>query len=114
MDVNKTFIITCIFTIILIMVFVKTTSFAIIFFKHALIILINTIITIMIIIIVHLRNFKPIIITRYKLVRILMNHEQRPDFVFQGKGPVHSNRRGCHFSRLVEGFVFTSSREGDY
>jgi hypothetical protein len=37
---------------------------------------------------------------------------QRLDFVFQFKEPVHSNWRGCQVSRLLEGFVLTSSREG--
>jgi hypothetical protein len=39
---------------------------------------------------------------------------QRLDFVFQFKEPVHSNRRGCQVSRLLEGFVLTSFRGGDY
>jgi hypothetical protein len=44
-----------------------------------------------------------------KVVRNVMTHAQSLDLVFQFKGPVHSNRRGCQFSRLVEGFVLTSS-----
>jgi hypothetical protein len=43
-----------------------------------------------------------------------MTHAQRLDFVFQIKEPVHSNRRGCQVSQLVEGFMLISSREGDY
>jgi hypothetical protein len=37
---------------------------------------------------------------------------QRLDFVFQFKEPVHSNRWGCQVSRILEGFVLTSSCEG--
>ena len=30
-----------------------------------------------------------------------MAHAQKPDLVFQRNGPVHLNRRGCQFSRLL-------------
>jgi hypothetical protein len=36
-----------------------------------------------------------------------MAHAQRLDFVFQRKGPVHSNRRGCQLSQAVAGEVCT-------
>jgi hypothetical protein len=49
------------------------------------------------------------------LVRNVMNHAQRLDFVFQfKKKPVHSNRLGCQVSRPIEGFEITSFREGYY
>jgi hypothetical protein len=35
---------------------------------------------------------------------------QRLDFVFQRKGPVHSNRRGCQVSQTLADKVYTSSR----
>jgi hypothetical protein len=37
-----------------------------------------------------------------------MARAQRLDFVFQIKGPVHSNRRGCQVSQAVSGEVCTS------
>jgi hypothetical protein len=37
-----------------------------------------------------------------------MAHAQRLDFVFQRKGPVHSNRRGCQLSQALAGEVCTS------
>jgi hypothetical protein len=51
---------------------------------------------------------------RVQFVRYVMTIAQRLDFVFQFKEPVHSNRWGCQVSWLVEGFVLTSSGEGDY
>jgi hypothetical protein len=38
-----------------------------------------------------------------------MAQAQRLDFVFQRKGPVHSNRRGCQLSQPLAGEVYTSS-----
>jgi hypothetical protein len=41
-----------------------------------------------------------------------MAHAQRLDFVFQRKGPIHSNRRGCQLSQAVAGEVCTSWLHG--
>jgi hypothetical protein len=38
----------------------------------------------------------------------MMAHAQRMDFVFQRKGPVHSNGRGCQLNQAVAGEVCTS------
>jgi hypothetical protein len=37
-----------------------------------------------------------------------MARAQKLDFVFQRKGPVHSNRRGCKLSQAVAGEVCSS------
>jgi len=39
----------------------------------------------------------------------VMAHAQKPDFVFQRKGRVHLNQRGCQFSRLLSAEVCASA-----
>jgi hypothetical protein len=42
----------------------------------------------------------------------VMAHALRLDFVFQRKGPVHSNRRGCQLSQAVAGEVLHGNNAG--
>ena len=44
-----------------------------------------------------------------ELVRNLMAHTQKPDFVFRLNGRVHLNRRGSQFSRLLAAEVRASA-----
>ena len=44
-----------------------------------------------------------------ELVRNLMAHAQKPDFVFRLNGRVHLNRRGSQFSRLLAAEVSASA-----
>ena len=44
-----------------------------------------------------------------KLVRNVMAHAQKPDFVFPQNGRVHLNRRGRQFSRLLAAEVCASA-----
>jgi hypothetical protein len=47
--------------------------------------------------------------TCYKLVRNVMAHVQKPDFVFPRNRRVHLNRWGRQFSRLLAAEVCTSA-----
>jgi len=53
----------------------------------------------------HWRKFKDYI----QLVRNLMAHAQKPNFVFRLNGQIHLNRRGSQFSRLLAAEVCASA-----
>jgi len=47
--------------------------------------------------------------SRVELMRNLMAHAQKPDFIFRLNGRVHLNRRGSQFSRLLAAEVCASA-----
>jgi len=48
-------------------------------------------------------------LTTVYLMRNVMAHAQKPDFVFPRNGQVHSDRWGRHFSRLLAAEVCASA-----